>query len=156
MIIVCYAPLPLFLNDLDCTFPVHHFIIDASYYGDFRGDARNVYLFGFLDPSRFLSFLFPSESTTIGLRYSACGWCAVDDHVGFQQVFDIPGSMGKEIRLRWTQGNWIYSQHSLATALSAKATLNSGRRWPLLSETGASPSAGQRIVVLGGIMGSPA
>ena len=102
---VLLAPFLVPLNDLDCTFPMHHFTIDASYYGDVLGGAWNVYLFGYLGPSRFLSFLFPSEPTAICLRFSACGWCAVGDPAGFQQVCDIPGSMGKEIRLRGTDGN---------------------------------------------------
>ena len=73
------------------------------------------------------------------------------DPVGSQQVFDVHGSVGKEIRLCGTDGDWIYSQHSLATTLSAKATLRSGWRWPLMSETGTAPSAGQRVVVVGGL-----
>ena len=37
----------------------------------------------------------------------------------------------------------------MVTTLSAKATLNSGWMWPIVSETGNFPTPGQRVVVLG-------
>ena len=145
------TPYLVTIGDLGISCPKHHLTIDASCYGDVLGDARNVYRFGSSDHSLFLPFLFPSGPTTIGHRYTEFGWPAMGDPVGFRHVFDIPGSLGKEIRICGEAGNWIYSQHSLVTILSAKATLNSGWRCPLMSATGTAPSAGQRVSVREGL-----
>ena len=148
---VLLTPYLITLVELGLTSFAHHLKIDASYYGDVLVDSWGVYTFGIFNPSRLMDFLFPSEPNTLGVRYTACEWPDMEDPVGFQQVFDIPGSVGKEIRLCGQDGDWIYSHHSLATALSGKTALQSGRLWPLMSDTGTAPSAGQRIVILGGL-----
>ena len=79
--VVMIAPYLVALDDLGVTTFLHHLAIDASYYGDVLGDTRNVYTFGSSDPSRFFPFLIPSEPNTIGLRYTACVWRAVDGPV---------------------------------------------------------------------------
>ena len=61
----------------------------------------------------------------------------------------MPGVAAKEIRPRGNDGGWIYMQHSTVATSSAKTTLRSGRRWSLMSDTGAAPTAGQCNAALG-------
>ena len=130
-------------------FKSHH-VADSALYGDAIAESRGLYDLGHFDLQLLANPLHPTEPAALDGRYSECGCRAAADHFGFRQFYDISGSIGRGVPVCYPEGNWAFGQRSLMATLSAKETLNSGRRLPLTQETGAIRPVGDRIVMVVG------
>ena len=83
-------------------------------------------------------------------RYLASECVGLGDYRGLHRVFDIPGSLGKEVRVCVAGGGWAFSRHTLLAAMTSNAALNSGWWLPLAVGTGAVPPLANRIATIGG------
>ena len=139
------------LEELGVTGFKAHREVDSALFGDVPAASWNHFTLGHFNLQQLVQYLLPSEPPTLVGRYSEFGLRDADDHLGFYQVFDIPCAIGKEVRAFDHDCNWVLTHRSLLTPMSAKSTLNSGRRWPLMQETGTAPSEGNRVTHLGGL-----
>ena len=111
----------------------------------------NLYAFGSFDLPAFREILSNKPPNTMEDRYFECGLNAIDDAIGFRQVFDIPGSIGSEIRFCDNDGYWSFSRHTAMAPTSVPNTDEHARRWPMLPSTRTAPSVGERSAILGGL-----
>ena len=131
--------------------PHAHCVVDSAFYGDIIAASWNLYAFGQFDLDQCKNLLQSQTPASFAQRYSSMHLEAAEDLPGFLHILDSDESMGKEIRVVNSDGNWGLSRQSMFRPTTAKATRNHGVHWPLLQTTNTIPSVGERISCLGGL-----
>ena len=115
-----------------------HGAIDSALLGDVLAESWNLYTFGAFDLTSFLASVRFTLPTNLAARYEDCGLTASEDQFGFHQMFCIPGSHGKEIRVSNADGSWTFSRDMLMTPTTVSHTAEYGRMWPIVTSTSTS------------------
>ena len=128
-----------------------HASVDSSQHGDVLANRWNLYAVGSFDLQRLAQSLPRHPPCSLGERYRACGFDISADGPGVRQVYDIPGCLGKEVRIHSDDGEWYFSAESSYAGMPHGCSLHTSWRWPLVASTGTVPTIGERLAVLGGL-----
>ena len=129
----------------------HQISVDSSEHGDVLANRWNVYAAGAFDLARLAQSLPKHPPCSLGDRYRACGFDISADGPGIRQVYDIPGCMGKEVRIHGDDGEWHFSAESCYAGMPHGCSLQTAWRWPPVASTGTVPTIGERLAILGGL-----
>ena len=123
--------------------------MDSALTGDPRADFRNVYCSGGIASSQFDLAPPSSEVRVLNDSYRLAGATCDEDPIGSDQTHIVPGSRGRVFVIS-ARARASYSKRSHLPYADAKILRGAAAECPRCAETGAQPSRGGQLVILGG------